>query len=190
MVRVPSFAVEEMTEQEIIDSQLEDEPTTKIENAYINDIEILGANIVKPEYILKKIALKKGVLYDKEVMQQDLKTIYKLGYFTERMKAIPVKNPNGTVSLKIILEENVPVTDFTIEGNEVVATEEIMRYLLPLKGKPQNISEINTAMERINECYYSKGYILSKIDTIYDDPDGVLNLSITDWSRKNKRICY
>lgn len=180
MVRVPSFAVEEMTEQEIIDSQLEDEPTIKIENAYINDIEILGANIVKPEYILKKIALKKGVLYDKEVMQQDLKTIYKLGYFTERMKAIPVKNPNGTVSLKIILEENVPVTDFTIEGNEVVATEEIMRYLLPLKGKPQNISEINTAMERINECYYSKGYILSKIDTIYDDPDGVLNLSITE----------
>ena len=101
-VHVPSFAVEEMTEQEIIDSQLEDEPTTKIENAYINDIEILGANIVKPEYILKKIALKKGVLYDKEVMQQDLKTIYKLGYFTERMKAIPVKNPNGTISLKII----------------------------------------------------------------------------------------
>ncbi len=179
-VHVPSFAVEEMTEQEIIDSQLEDEPTTKIENAYINDIEILGANIVKPEYILKKIALKKGVLYDKEVMQQDLKTIYKLGYFTERMKAIPVKNPNRTISLKIILEENVPVTDFTIEGNEVVATEEIMRYLLPLKGKPQNISEINNAMERINECYYSKGYILSKIDTIYDDPDGVLNLSITE----------
>ena len=35
-------------------------------------------------------------------------------------------------------------------------------------------------MEKINECYYSKGYILSKIDSIYDDPDGVLNLSITE----------
>ena len=48
-------------------------------------------------------------------MQQDLKTIYRLGYFTERMKAIPIKNENGTISLKIILEENVPVTDFTVE---------------------------------------------------------------------------
>ena len=174
------FAVEEMTEQEIMEAQMEEEPTAKVENAYINDIEILGANIIKPEFILKKIALKKGALYDKEVMQQDLKTIYRLGYFTERMKAIPVKNSNGTISLKIILEENVPVTDFTLEGNEVVANEEIMRYLLPLKGKPQNISDINNAMEKINECYYSKGYILSKIDTIYDDPDGVLNLSITE----------
>ena len=176
----PIFAVEEMTEQEIMEATIDDEDPTATSPAYINDIEILGANIIKPEYILKKIALKKGVLYDKEVMQQDLKTIYKLGYFTERMKAIPVKNPNGTVSLKIILEENVPVTDFTIEGNEVVATEEIMRYLLPLKGKPQNIADINIAMEKINECYYSKGYILSRIDTIYDDPDGVLNLSITE----------
>ena len=148
--------------------------------AYINDIEILGSNIIKPEYILSKMSLQKGDLYDKDLMQQDLKTIYKLGYFTEKMKAIPVKNPNGTISLKIILEENIPVTDFTIEGNTVVSGDEIMQYLLPLKGKPQNITAINQAMEQINQCYYAKGYILSKIDSIYDDPDGTLNLSITE----------
>ncbi len=148
--------------------------------AYINDIEILGSNIIRPEYILSKLTLQKGSLYDKDVMQQDLKTIYRMGYFTERMKAIPVKNSNGTISLKIIVEENIPVTDFTIEGNTVVSSDEIMQYLLPLKGKPQNITAINQAMEQINQCYYSKGYILSKIDSIYDDPDGTLNLSITE----------
>ena len=148
--------------------------------AYISDIEILGANIIKSDYILSKMKLKKGELYDKNVMQQDLKTIYKLGYFTERMKAIPVKNSNGTISLKIIVEENIPITDFTIEGNTVVSSEEIMQYLLPLKGKPQNIAAINQAMEQINQCYYNKGYILSKIDSVYDDPDGTLNLSITE----------
>ena len=169
----------EVSDREIIQTPL-DEEFASTDVAYINDIEILGANIVKPEFILSKMLLKKGDLYDKDVMQQDLKTIYRLGYFTERMKAVPVKNSNGTISLKIILEENVPVTDFTIEGNTVVSTEELMQYLLPLKGKPQNISAINSAMEKINECYYSKGYILSKIDSVYDDPDGTLNLSITE----------
>ncbi len=53
------------------------------------------------------MSLQKGDLYDKDLMQQDLKTIYKLGYFTERMKAIPIKNSNGTISLKIILEEKM-----------------------------------------------------------------------------------
>lgn len=180
LTTVPTFAIEEMTDKEIMDSTLEEETSFDNNTNYINDIEILGANIIKPEFILKQLTLQKGDLYDKEIMQQDLKTIYRLGYFTERMKAVPVKNSNGTISLKIILEENVPVTDFTIEGNTVVASSELMQYLLPLKGKPQNITAINSAMEKINQCYYSKGYILSKIDSIYDDPDGTLNLSITE----------
>ena len=157
-----------------------EESTYDANTAYISDIEILGANIIKPEFILSKMSLKKGELYDKEKMQKDLKTIYKLGFFTEKMKAVPVKNPNGTISLKIIVEENIPITDFTIEGNTVVSSEEIMQYLLPLKGKPQNIAAINHAMEQINQCYYNKGYILSKIDSIYDDPDGTLNISISE----------
>lgn len=162
------------------------ESTSDFENvlaettSYINDIEILGANIIKPEFILTKMTLKKGDLYDKDIMQQDLKAIYRLGYFTERMKAIPVKNENGTISLKIILEENIPVTDFTIEGNTVISSEELMQYLLPLKGRPQNITAINAAIEKINEYYYARGYILSKIDAVYDDPDGTLNISITE----------
>ena len=162
------------------DLEYAEESTYDSNTAYINDIQILGSNIIKPEYILSKMSLKKGDLYDKEAMQNDLKTIYKLGYFTEKMKAIPVKNSNGTISLKIILEENIPVTDFTIEGNTVVSSQEIMNYLLPLKGKPQNIAAINHAMEQVNECYYKKGYILSHIDSIYDDPDGTLNLGITE----------
>ena len=181
ILQIPAFSaeIEEITDRDIMAAPIE-EDTPKVDTSYINDIEILGANIIKPEYILQKISLKKGDLYDKDRMQQDLKTIYKMGYFTERMKAVPTRNSNGTISLKIILEENVPVTDFTIEGNTVVPTEELMAYLLPLKGKPQNIAAINSAMEGINQCYYSKGYILSKIDSIYDDPDGVLNLSITE----------
>lgn len=171
------FAVEDYVQENMGE---EEEAVPETTSSYINDIEILGSNIIKPEFILSKISLKKGDLYDKSQMQQDLKTIYKLGYFTERMKAIPVKNENGTVSLKIILEENIPVTDFTVEGNTVVSTGEILKYLMPLKGKPQNITAINKALEEINNCYYTKGYILSKIDSIYDDPDGTLNINITE----------
>ncbi len=174
------FVCAEEYDNEIVDPDTIEEAINESDTSYINDIEILGANIIKPEFILSKIITKKGELYDKKTIQADLKTIYNTGYFTERMKAVPVKNANGTISLKIIVEENIPVTDFTIEGNTVVSTEEIMRYLLPLKGKPQNITAINQAMEQINQCYYAKGYILSKIDSIYDDPDGTLNISITE----------
>ena len=177
---IPSLNCSAAEETAINETDYIEESAYDSNTAYISDIEILGSNIIKPDYILSKMKLKKGALYDKDLMQQDLKTIYKLGYFTERMKAVPAKNSNGTISLKIIVEENIPITDFTVEGNTVVSSEEIMQYLLPLKGKPQNIAAINYAMEQINQCYYNKGYILSKIDSIYDDPDGTLNLSITE----------
>ena len=85
-----------MTEQEVMESDIEAEHSFNSNTAYISDIEILGANIIKPEFILKKMSLQRGDLYDKDAMQQDLKTIYKLGYFTERMKAIPVKTVSYT----------------------------------------------------------------------------------------------
>ncbi len=146
----------------------------------IKDIEIMGANVTNPQLILDAMKLKKGDFYNRTLLQSDLKSIYQLGFFTEKMKAIPVNNNDGTVTLKIIVEENAPVTDFTIEGNSVVSTEEILAYLLPMKGKPQNISDINEAINKIQECYSSKGYILARVDSITDDPDGTINVSIKE----------
>lgn len=171
----------------------QEENTVLVDNAqpvefntiYIKDIEILGSNIIRPENIKNVMQLKRGDVYDEELLQQDLSNIFNMGYFTDNMKAVPIRSEDDTVTLKILLEENIPVTDFTIEGNTVISTEELMPYLLPLKGKPQNITTINEAIEKINDKYYSKGYILARIDSFYDDPDGVLNLRINE-GRINK----
>ena len=146
----------------------------------IKNIEIVGNNIIDTSTILEQMSIKQGDNYDRSAVQQDLKTIYRLGYFTEKMKAIPVNNSDGTVTLKIVLEENAPITDFTIEGNTVVSTDEILNYLIPMKGKPQNIGEINEAISKIQDCYSSKGYILARIESVSDDPDGTVNINIKE----------
>lgn len=147
---------------------------------YLKKVEIHGTNVVSPELILEKINLKSGDLYDRDKVQNGLKNVYDMGYFTEKMRAIPVNNSDGTVTLKIILEENAPITDFTIEGNSVVSTEEILAPLLPMKGKPQNISQLNEAIAQIQNIYTSKGYILSRVDSVNDDPDGTINIGIKE----------
>lgn len=152
----------------------------KTDKKTIKNIEILGNNVIDTSVILQQMKLQQGDVYSRELIQRDLKSIYQLGYFTETMKAIPVNNPDGTVTLKIVLEENAPVTDFTIEGNTVISTDEILTYLLPMKGKPQNIAEINEAIAKIQDCYSSKGYILARIDSVSDDPDGTVNISIKE----------
>ena len=147
---------------------------------YLKKVEIHGTNVVSPELILEKLNLKNGDAYDRDAVQNGLRNVYSMGYFTEKMRAIPVNNSDGTVTLKIILEENAPVTDFTIEGNTAVSTEEILAPLLPMKGKPQNITQLNEAIAKIQNIYNSKGYILSRVDSVTDDPDGTINISIKE----------
>lgn len=150
------------------------------ENKTIKNIEFYGLNSVPQSEITDKMQMKAGEEYTREKMQADLKTIYETGYFTEKMKAIPTTNPDGTVSVKIVVEENIPVKDFTIEGNSVISTEDILATLTGMKGKPQNITQLNIAISKIQELYQEKGYILARIDSVADDPDGTINISIKE----------
>lgn len=150
------------------------------ENKTIKDIEFYGLNSIPPQELLGKMQMKQGSEYTRSKMQSDLKTIYETGYFTEKMKAIPSVNGDGTVSIKIVVEENIPVKDFTIEGNTVIPTEDILATFNGMKGKPQNISLINQAIAQIQDLYSSKGYILARVDSVTDDPDGTINVSIKE----------
>ena len=147
---------------------------------YIKDIEIVGTNIIKPEYVLNRLQLQRGEEFSRNIIQNDLKNIYQMGFFTEKMKAIPISNPDGSITLKIVLEENTPITDFTIDANTVVSNEEILQFLMPLKGEPQNIADINSAIQKIQDYYVAKGYILARVDSLYDDPDGTINIHINE----------
>lgn len=162
------------------ETEIDYESVTTKEQKLIKDIEIHGLNTVAQDVVLQELQMQIGDAYSRDILQTDLKKIYELGFFTDKMKAIPVNNSDGTVTLKIILEENAPVTDFTIEGNTVVSTEEILQYLLPLKGKPQNILDLNDAIVQIQDLYNEKGYILARVDSINDDPDGTINISIKE----------
>ena len=159
-------------------SNKEDQST--ISTPYIREIEVLGTNVIKPAVVLSKMNMHKGDPFDADMVQRDLKTIYEMGFFTEKMKAIPVENSDGSITLKILLEENIPITNVEISGNTVIATEELMPLVVPIIGKPQNIEIVNQAIERLNEYYASKGYILARVDSIYDDPDGTVNIELKE----------
>lgn len=153
---------------------------TDKENRTIQNIEFYGLNSLPQDEILSQMKMKVGAPYSRSDMQDDLKTIYETGYFTERMKAVPTNNDDGTVTIKIIVEENIPVKDFTIDGNTVISTEDILANLEDMKGKPQNIAKINEAITKIQDLYMQKGYILSRIASVTDDPDGTINIVIKE----------
>ncbi len=104
---------------------------------------------------MNRIQLQRGDEFSRDLIQNDLKNIYQMGFFTDKMKQFHRK-PDGSITLKIVLEENTPITGFTVDGNTVISTDEILGFLNPLKGEPQNIDDINTAIVKFRNVTLQK----------------------------------
>jgi len=147
---------------------------------YIQEVEIFGNNLLDVNYIKEQIKSKEGYQYIRSDVSNDLRALYNTGYFTQNLRALPIKIDNNNVKLRIILEENPPVEGFGVVGNNSISTSEIMRILNEYKGKPQNILSINNAINEIQELYSTRGYILARVVKVADDPDGYVNFLIDE----------
>ncbi len=145
----------------------------------IKEVEFKGNTLVRSEIILENIYSKPGAKFNRNTIQEDLRTIYSMGYFTEKLRAIPQNTEKG-IKLRIEVEENAPVTGFVVKGNSKVSNEELAKIFDPQTGLPQNIAELNRAVEEIETLYAKKGYILARVKSITDDPDGTINIDINE----------
>lgn len=171
-------------EPELIPTEQEKEQSEQIKSnpnaVYIKDIQFEGNKLIKDSDMAKLIKMQAGDIYNRDMVQQSLKQIYQAGYFTEKIKALPIKVDEHNIILKITVEENMPITGFTIEGNEVLSVGDITAAISELKGQPQNMMMINQAITNIEELYATKGYILARVTAVYDDPDGIINFEIEE----------
>ena len=177
------FEVEETTEGEEAITKDEVEQKTYINDSdlvYIKEVEILGNNLLDANYIKEQIDSKEGYQYIRSNVSNDLRTLYNTGFFTQNLRALPIKIDENNVKLRIIVEENPPVAGFGIVGNNSISNNEIMKILDRYKGLPQNILSINNAINEIQELYSAKGYILARVEKVTDDPDGYVYFQIDE----------
>lgn len=166
---------------ELAPSAVQNAPAAKRydQGVTISRIEVDGNRLIEDGAIKEQMALKPGSLYDASTLRRDLTRIYEMGYFTDRMKAVPTATSSGIV-LRIQIEENVPVSGIQIVGNTQVSDEELMEAFEGQTGLPQNVNQLNESIEKIQQMYADKGFVLARVASISDDPDGMINLEIKE----------
>ncbi|MEM0952039.1 MAG: BamA/TamA family outer membrane protein [Cyanobacteria bacterium P01_H01_bin.74] len=145
----------------------------------IHKIAIEGNHLIESEKIKQSMLARPGSLFNKKTLQQDLRRIYKMGYFTDRIKAVPVSTRDGIV-VRIVVQENMPVTAINIEGNTQIDDATLQKIFLDQTGSPQNITALNDCIKKVEEQYAEKGFVLAKVTSIQDDPDGMINLTVDE----------
>lgn len=149
------------------------------EGLTINKVSIEGNKLIEGDKIKQTMRMRPGSLYSKSNLSEDLRRIYEMGYFTEKIKAVPISTNKG-IHLRIEVQENAPVTGINIEGNTIINDAELQSVFAGQTGLPQNIGQLNESIEKVEKLYADKGYILSRVTGIADDPDGTINLTINE----------
>jgi len=149
-------------------------------NLTIEDVTVEGNRLVPTEDILGVVKTRRGDRFDRDQVLNDLKAVNGMGYFDDRnLQVVPELSSNG-VLLKIRVQENAPITEFAFQGNQALSTEEITKMFADQLGKPQNLNQLSGAIDKLEQAYHDRGYVLARVVDVKDDPDGSVNLTINE----------
>ena len=179
IVETPKFEEVEI-KQDSYFASAENYFETDIEGKTVSKIKINGLNTLAESIITSQIDTTEGSAYNSNILQRDLQKIYATGYFTDEMSVEPILQTDGTIELTYSVKENFIVSNVSIVGNSVITTSELLPFVISMKGKPQNLNVMNDAIEKINNLYRERGYILANVSSIDDDADGNLAFTIQE----------
>ncbi len=150
----------------------------------IASIEIQGVSILDPEVILLRMRMQEGDVFDPEMLNDELRRIFELGYFDDvRMEV--TETPRGRDVL-IVVEEKPLIQNINVQGASKIREKDILEALTTRTGSVVNPRIISEDLARIRELYRGKGYYNATVDydvSSIDERTANLNIRINEGSR-------
>ena len=138
----------------------------------IADIVFTGNRRIEDSALYNILSSTKGTLFDKKNFSEDIKAIYRMGYFRD-VKASITNTPEGKV-ITFVLEEMPRITDIEIKGDDDIDREDIEGVIIIETRQMLDESKIKSSAENIKELYRSKGYLNADVSyKIEEDEEAV-----------------
>jgi outer membrane protein insertion porin family len=135
----------------------------------ISKVEIRGNHKISAESITEKIKSRKDGNFSEADIADDIKTIFKMGFFLD-VTAEASFTTEGKVVIFTVLEKGL-ISDIKISGNKSVNKDDIQGVLTIKKKQNVNPEQVKRDIEKIKALYDNKGYYNAEIkDRI--EPDG------------------
>jgi len=155
----------------------------------IAEIKIVGNERILNEAILAAVALKPGMAFSEQAVQEAKQAIESMGYFQPGV-TVGTESVESGVRLVFNLAENPVVKEVKITGNTVVETEKLLSLMRTSVG---NVLNTNTLLQQdvraIENYYEDQGYAAYVTEEIGIDPEtGALNIPITEIRIEAMRI--
>ncbi len=154
--------------------------------AVIADIQVRGNERIEPDAIKLNIKSKKGDVLKPEQVAEDIKSVYKMGFF-EKVDAEVSDSPAGKV-LTFVVVENPTIQEVHITGNQKIKEKDI---LAAISTRPFTVVQRNVLAEdvqKIIKLYHQKGYFNADVKSSIDFPKDPRKAVVTFGINENSKV--
>ena len=130
----------------------------------VAEVRIKGNVRMDEEAILAVVSLKPGDPFDPQKLRQDLKEIFKLGYFDD-VRADLEETPEG-LRVTYIVREKPVVKRIVYEGNKAIKESDLQKITELKPYTILNLNKINEAAEKIELLYRERGFYDVKVEPL------------------------
>ncbi len=149
-------------------------------------VEVRGTKILDPDVVLMRITTRKGDRPDASAIDQEVKRIWELGYFSD-VKVDLQQRPDG-LFLVYTVTEKPRVENIAVEGAKDIDSDDIIAVMNTKAGSILNESVLADDIVKILELYRKKGFYLAKVDHRTDGRQGGASAALVIVVNEGKKL--
>lgn len=142
-------------------------PIPLMRELVVKSTDVTGMRKLEKDAVLNRLVSKSGEIYSDEKIREDVKTLFKSGYFVNVEVEREIKG--NEVDLVYKVTEKPSIVEIVYEGNSEVKSEDLAESVGIKAYEILNMTKLKEATEKLQKLYEDKGFFLAKIDPLVED---------------------
>lgn len=141
----------------------------------IESIQVTGNRRIEEAAVFAVIGSRVGDKLDQEALDQDLRAVYRMGYFTDVSITLE-EGPDGKIVV-FNLQEKPSIGNIAFQGNKAIRDRDLMKEIGIRQYAIYNPAEVTQSVNRLREFYRQKGYFNIRVEeSVHDLPGNEVSL--------------
>lgn len=145
------------------------------------DVQVRGMKIMDPDTVLMRLTIRKGDKPDANAINEEVKRIWDMGYFSDVQASM-----EGSVLVFTVVEKP-RIDNIVVEGSKDIDQEDVLAAMGTKSGSVLNEQMLSDDLQKITELYRKEGYYLAKATYRLEDRQGgrgaVLVISVDEGNK-------
>lgn len=130
------------------------------------DVQVRGMNVMDPDTVLMRLSIHKGDKPDAAAINEEVKRIWDMGYFSD----VQANMEGGVLVFTVV--EKPRIDNIVVEGAREIDSEDVIAAMGTKPGSVLNEQMLAEDLQKITELYRKDGFYLAKASYRIDDRPG------------------